>query len=217
MHRIWNPMMFDEWFILGLRKLLSYITLVIGNLLAGSTYSEVRAFVLKVVLLDSTEPNTDLVFHILVAIRDFESWKDCQLSDTFMAEQPTVYISISAPCTDQKTGKIYPPAISFCIDSDPAHLLSRVEVEEMLGVEITLETWWWECMLPQKQLSTIKEINALCGFDPALRGTDICAYFDLLQLQLSSCQETGEQVKYGEDYGGSYVAFALIIFQRFEK
>ncbi|KAK0241275.1 hypothetical protein EDD85DRAFT_934303 [Armillaria nabsnona] len=124
----------------------------------------------------------DLVFHILVTIRDFESWKDCQLSDTFMAEQPTVHISISAPCTDQKTGKIYPPAISFCIDSDPAHLLSLVEVEEMLGVEITLQTWWWECMLPQKQLSTIQEINALCGFDSALRGTDICAYFDLLQL-----------------------------------
>ncbi|KAK0434767.1 uncharacterized protein EV420DRAFT_377520 [Desarmillaria tabescens] len=137
----------------------------------------------------------DLVFNILVEIMDFEKWKDCQLSDTFMADQSTVYISIWAPCTDQQTGKIQPPVISFCMDSDPTGLLSRAEVEDMLDLEITLEAWWWECMLPQKQLSTIQEINALCGFDPALGGTDIREYFDLLSLQLSSCEETDDPVK----------------------
>lgn len=64
--------------------------------------------------------------------------------------------------------------------------MSLKEVEEMFQVSISMgcqvdlyEMWRYDAGFPH-----IPELSAMCGFDPALDGADICSYFNLFPFEI---------------------------------
>ncbi len=58
------------------------------------------------------------------------------------------------------------------------------EVEEIFRVRIHMTCYSTLCVMGTFLFNSIHELNAICGFNPALDGADICKYFDLFPLEI---------------------------------
>ncbi|PBK80337.1 hypothetical protein ARMGADRAFT_80163 [Armillaria gallica] len=100
-----------------------------------------------------------------------------------MVEAASLSIICKAPViTSQSPPKMSWP-FSFVVDGVP---MSPKEVEEMFRIRIDMgcqsngyNMWEFNAGSPD-----ICELSAMCGFDPALNGADICSYFDLFPLEI---------------------------------
>ncbi len=110
-----------------------------------------------------------------------------QLLDTFMADSEYSFalsLTICEPCLDSQSNTISQPVIHWFCDLDLSNEISVEEAEALFSVKISLFTLPNQYWVLKKHLSTIVEINTMCGFDPTLKGADICKYFDLPCLEV---------------------------------
>ncbi len=110
-----------------------------------------------------------------------------QLLDTFMADSDyafTLSLTICEPCFDSQSNKNFPPVIQWFCDPNLSDEISIEEVEALFGIKVSLHAESYLITIPKKQLSTIVEINTICGFDPILKGADICKHFNLSQIKI---------------------------------
>ncbi|KAK0482431.1 hypothetical protein IW261DRAFT_1032190 [Armillaria novae-zelandiae] len=110
-----------------------------------------------------------------------------QLMDTFMADSEYLFalsLTVSEPRLDSQSNRFSWPVIHWFCDPNLSNEISIEEVETLFGVKVNLHTQTHVCGPPIKLLSTIVEINTMCGFDPALEGADICEYFDLPRMEI---------------------------------
>ncbi|SJL16245.1 uncharacterized protein ARMOST_19765 [Armillaria ostoyae] len=110
-----------------------------------------------------------------------------QLLDTFMADSEytfTLSLTICEPRLGSQSNKISWPVIHWFCDLNLSNEISLGEVEALFRIEVSLYARACQYRAPKKQLSTIVEINTMCGFDPAFEGADICTYFDLPRMEI---------------------------------
>ncbi|KAK0444181.1 hypothetical protein EV421DRAFT_1945496 [Armillaria borealis] len=104
--------------------------------------------------------------------------RDCDpfhLCNTFMAEDHHMLsVSITTPSIDYLTNKVSQPVFTW-YDTDSE--ISPVEVEQVFGVKLDVSEYLGILPMSKILLTTISELNADYGFDPACGGTDICKYF----------------------------------------
>ncbi len=101
----------------------------------------------------------------------------------YMVGAASLSIIFKAPIITSKSPSKMSWPFSFVVDGVP---MSPEEVEEMFQVCINMscevdsyEMWRFDAGLPH-----IHELSAMCGFDPALDGADICSYFNLFPLEI---------------------------------
>ncbi|KAK0192056.1 hypothetical protein F5146DRAFT_488813 [Armillaria mellea] len=110
-----------------------------------------------------------------------------QLLDTFMADSDYAFalsLTICEPCVDLQSNTVSWPVIHWYCDLDLSNEVSIEEVEALFGIEVIFFALGDIYRVSKKILSTIVELNTMCGFDPALKGVDICEYFDLPHLEI---------------------------------
>ncbi|KAK0457982.1 uncharacterized protein EV420DRAFT_1643336 [Desarmillaria tabescens] len=116
----------------------------------------------------------DTMFTLCVGLE--ERYDPFRLYNTFMAEDHhTLSLSISAPSVDYQTNKVSWPVFAWFYDAGSE--MSLVEVEEVFGVKVFKEKTSWTPPVSKTVLTTIPELNANYGFDPARGGADVCKYF----------------------------------------
>ncbi len=115
------------------------------------------------------------------------SYDPFQLLDTFMADNDFSFalsLTVCEPNLDQQSNTVSWPVIHWYCDLDMSNEISVEEVEALFGVEVRFSADGDMYQIPKKQLSTIVEINTMFGFDPTLKGADICKYFDLPRMEI---------------------------------
>ncbi len=131
---------------------------------------------------------TNLVcHHVLFELQITPCYDPFQLLDTFMADSENIFalsLTICEPRLDSQSNKFSWPVIHWFCDLNLSNEISVEEAETLFGVKVSLHTRARQYRAPMKQLSTIVEINTMCGFDPALEGADICEYLDLPRMEI---------------------------------
>ncbi|PBK83446.1 hypothetical protein ARMGADRAFT_669972 [Armillaria gallica] len=110
-----------------------------------------------------------------------------QLLDTFMADSEYSFalsLTICEPHLNSQSNITSWPVIHWFCDLDLSNEISVKEVEALFGIEVEMHAVICQHRIPKKALSTIVEINTMCGFDSALEGADICKYFDLPCMEI---------------------------------
>ncbi|SJL16248.1 uncharacterized protein ARMOST_19768 [Armillaria ostoyae] len=110
-----------------------------------------------------------------------------QLLNTFMADSDYAFalsLTVCKPHLDLQSNKFLPPVIHWFCDPNLSIEISVKEVEVLFGIKVSLEARADLSTILKKPLSTIVEINTKCGFDPALKGADICEYFSLSHIKI---------------------------------
>ncbi|KAK0442124.1 hypothetical protein EV421DRAFT_1904301 [Armillaria borealis] len=110
-----------------------------------------------------------------------------QLLDTFMADSDYAFalsLTVCEPRLDPQSNTVSWPVIHWYCDLDLSNEISMEEVEALFGVKVSIYARGDLYEVLKKQLSTIVEINTMCGFDPALEGADICEYFHLPRMEI---------------------------------
>ncbi|KAK0458007.1 uncharacterized protein EV420DRAFT_1545911 [Desarmillaria tabescens] len=87
----------------------------------------------------------------------------------------TLSLSISAPSIDYQTNKVSLPVLTWLYDADSE--MSSVEAEEVFGVKLSKDEILFGLDVSKTLLTTVPELNADYGFDPARGGADVCEYF----------------------------------------
>ncbi|SJL12463.1 uncharacterized protein ARMOST_15890 [Armillaria ostoyae] len=137
----------------------------------------------------------DVYFDILFSPKEGEDNNFCHICNAKDRSHHALSLSITAPITDYDTNTIKSlPTVScsrVCgMDSLKEEDIFTIRVE---GDELQTK-WGW--LLKHTVRSTIPELNAEHGFDPARDGADVCEYFGwpLLEILDSS---TGEWILNG--------------------
>ncbi|KAK0192037.1 hypothetical protein F5146DRAFT_487906 [Armillaria mellea] len=110
-----------------------------------------------------------------------------QLLDTFMADSEYTFalsLTVCEPCLDIQFNRISWPVIHWFCDINLSNEISVEEAEALFGIKVTVCADAHHYRVPEKPLSTIAEINTMCGFDPALEGADVCEYFGLPRMEI---------------------------------
>ncbi len=113
-----------------------------------------------------------------------------------MAEDHHIlWLSISAPSVDYQTNKVSWPVFTwYHADLE----MSSTEVKEVFGVKLPRFIKGLEMPhLPKMLLTTIPELNAYYGFDPACGGTDICKYFGWPFMEILDVSTGGRKIWIG--------------------
>ncbi|PBK71091.1 hypothetical protein ARMSODRAFT_63365 [Armillaria solidipes] len=118
----------------------------------------------------------DVYFDILLSPKEGEDNNFCHICNAKDRSHHALSLSVTAPIIDYDTNTIKSlPTIScsrVCgVDSLKEEDIFTVKVE---GCESNAK--WWS-LLEHMVRSTIPELNAEHGFDPARDGTDVCEYF----------------------------------------
>ncbi|SJL12469.1 uncharacterized protein ARMOST_15896 [Armillaria ostoyae] len=133
---------------------------------------------------------TEVVFSIQIFLIDFEDDDFCHICNAKDRYHHALSLSITAPVVDYDTNTIKSWPIVSCsrvcgMDSLKEEDIFTIRVQ---GNEVkTLPGWLL------KVHSTIPELNAEHGFDPARDGTDVCEYFGWPLLEILD-PSTGEWV-----------------------
>ncbi len=93
-------------------------------------------------------------------------------------------LKVCEPHLDSQSNKISWPVIHWFCDLNLSNEISIEEAEALFGIEVSFSAYAIQYCVPKKLLSTIVEINTMCGFDPALAGADICEHFDLPRMEV---------------------------------
>ncbi len=93
-------------------------------------------------------------------------------------------LTVCEPCLDLQSNTISWPVIHWYCDLDLSNEISVEEAEALFGIKVSFGAIGYVYRVPKKQLSTIVEINTMCGFDSAFEGADICEYFDLACMEI---------------------------------
>ncbi len=93
-------------------------------------------------------------------------------------------LTVCEPRLDSQSNKISWPVIHWFCDLNVSNEISVEEAEALFGIKVSLCAYARQYRVPKKALSTIVEINTMCGFDPELEGADICEYLDLPRMQI---------------------------------
>ncbi len=96
----------------------------------------------------------------------------------------TLSLTICEPCFDSQSNKISPPVIQWFLNSNLSDEISIEEVEALFGIKVRYYASLHLVTIPKKQFSTFVEINTMCGFDPALKGADVCEHFNLSWMEI---------------------------------
>ncbi|KAK0458052.1 uncharacterized protein EV420DRAFT_410862 [Desarmillaria tabescens] len=116
-----------------------------------------------------------------------------RLCNTFMAEDHHMLsLSISAPSVDYQTNKVSWPVLTWFYDADSE--MSSVEVEEVFGVKLLKRGDSWARPVSKTVLTTIPELNADYGFDPARGGADVCEYFGWPLMEILDDSTGGRKI-----------------------
>ncbi|KAK0482430.1 hypothetical protein IW261DRAFT_1678303 [Armillaria novae-zelandiae] len=110
-----------------------------------------------------------------------------QLLDTFMADSEYIFalsLTVSEPRLDSQSSRFSWPVMHWFCDPNLSNEISVEEVETLFGVKVNLRIGGYMYHPSIKLLSTMVEINTMCGFDPALEGADICEYLDLPRMEI---------------------------------
>ncbi|SJL16224.1 uncharacterized protein ARMOST_19743 [Armillaria ostoyae] len=110
-----------------------------------------------------------------------------QLLDTFMADSDYAFalsLTVCEPSLDPQSNTVSWPVIHWYCDLDLSNEISVEEVEALFGIKVGVYARGHVYQASKKHLSTIVELNTMCGFDPALEGADICEYFDLPCMEI---------------------------------
>lgn len=109
-----------------------------------------------------------------------------------MAEtQHTLSLSIRPPVIDFESNTVSRPVISGFFDTDEEMTLE--EMEEFFGIQV-LQRFGTSVSIPTTILSTIPELNAEYGFDPARGGADVCEYFGWRPLEVFDASKKGGDI-----------------------
>ncbi|PBK83488.1 hypothetical protein ARMGADRAFT_671648 [Armillaria gallica] len=111
-----------------------------------------------------------------------------QLLDTFMADSGYAFalsLTVCEPRLDLQSNRISWPVIHWFCDLNLSNEISVEEAEALFGFKVTVCADAYHYRVPEKPLSTIVEINTMCGFDPALEGAEICEYFGLPRMEIT--------------------------------
>ncbi|PBK83433.1 hypothetical protein ARMGADRAFT_669498 [Armillaria gallica] len=125
--------------------------------------------------------------HVSFVLQIIPCYDPFQLLDTFMADSEYTFVlslTICEPRLDSQSSTIYWPIIHWFCDLDLTEEISVEEAEALFGIKVSFGARGYEYLIPKKQLSTIVELNTMCGFDPALEGADICEYHDLPGMEI---------------------------------
>ena len=93
-------------------------------------------------------------------------------------------LTICEPYVDSQSNTVSWPVIHWYCDLDLSNEISVEEAEAFFGIKVSFNAHGDLCQVSKKQLSTFVELNTICGFDPALKGADICEYFNLPCLEI---------------------------------
>ncbi|PBK63384.1 hypothetical protein ARMSODRAFT_1024119 [Armillaria solidipes] len=110
-----------------------------------------------------------------------------QLLDMFMADSDYAFalsLTVCEPCLDPQSNTVSWPVIHWYCDLDLSNEISVEEAEALFGIKVSFTAYRDVYKVSKKQISTIVEINTMCGFDPTLEGADICEYFDLPRTEI---------------------------------
>ncbi len=125
--------------------------------------------------------------HVSFVLQIIPCYDPFQLLDTFMADSEYTFalsLTICEPRLDSQSSTISWPVIHWFCDLDLTEEISVEEAEALFGIKVSFGARGYEYLIPKKQLSTIVELNTMCGFDPALEGADICEYYDLPGMEI---------------------------------
>ncbi|PBK83425.1 hypothetical protein ARMGADRAFT_669231 [Armillaria gallica] len=125
---------------------------------------------------------------IILCINPCYAHDPFQLLDTFMADSDyaafALSLTVCEPLLNPESNIVSWPVIHLYCDLDLSNEISMEEAEALFGIKVCFGTHRDMYQVLKKQLSTIVEINTMCGFDPALKGADICEYFDLACIEI---------------------------------
>lgn len=132
----------------------------------------------------------DTEFHLAVIPRPRRRYNSFRLCNTFMAkDHHTLLLSISAPSIDYQTNRVSWPAFTWHhMDLE----MSSAEVEEVFGLELVMYGNSHMPDMSKTLLTTIPELNANYGFDPAQGGADVCKYFGWPLMEI--LDDTGDWI-----------------------